>query len=422
MRVALVSFEYPPDSAYGGIATYVHQAAAILSERGHSVEVFASSRYRSGQFEERNHVVNWILENERGRFSEAVEPAFAQRHSACRFDVVESPEYHADGQKIRKRHPRLAHVVKLHTPSQLIESSGATRPTFRGWLRHHLYQARRCWGALASRSRPARWQTYHPDKLSPPGRYDYERTYAQSCDLIVSPSQALADWAVREWSILPSRIIVVANPYVPSPSLLDIPVGGAGSVVGYFGRLEQRKGIADLVEAVPLILQAEPGARFRFVGEASHYYGTSERFDAFIFRRLRKFRRAIEIVGACALEQMPQQYRVVDVCVFPSIWENFPNVCLEAMAGGRAIVASNAGGMAEMLEGGIHGALIPPRDPESIAAAVIRMLRSPQLREAVGSSARRRVLNAYSPERIGPQLERSYEAAIALCRNSGVAS
>jgi glycosyltransferase involved in cell wall biosynthesis len=111
---------------------------------------------------------------------------------------------------------------------------------------------------------------------------------------------------------------------------------------------------------------------------------------------------------------MPEQYAAVDICVFPSVWENFPNVCLEAMSAGRAIVASSAGGMAEMLEGGVHGILIPPCNPKVIAEGVIRLLRSRELRQALGASARQRVLSAYSLEKIGPQLEQSYEVAIAL--------
>jgi glycosyltransferase involved in cell wall biosynthesis len=231
--------------------------------------------------------------------------------------------------------------------------------------------------------------------------------------LVVSPSKALADWAIREWSIPSSQMMVVPNPYVPSERLLNIPIGGPGNVVGFFGRLEQRKGIADLIEAIPMILRSEPKTRFRFVGGFHNHSGTLERFDVYLKRRLKYFIGAIELVGACSLDQMPDQYRAVDVCIFPSVWENFPNVCLEAMAAGRAIVASSAGGMAEMLEGGVHGILVPPQKPKEIADAVIQMLRSPNLRRAMGISGRQRVLDTYGVEQIGAQLERSFEVAIA---------
>ena len=92
---------------------------------------------------------------------------------------------------------------------------------------------------------------------------------------------------------------------------------------------------------------------------------------------------------------MPAEYSRVDICVFPSYWDNFPNVCLEAMAGARAVVGSSAGGMAEMLADGA-GLLVEPRSPDQLADAVIRFLRSPELRRSCGEKARKVVLERYS--------------------------
>jgi glycogen(starch) synthase len=274
-------------------------------------------------------------------------------------------------------------------------------------------------GALRRFQKP-RYTAYRRFQSSFATFHSLERELARTCDLVVSPSQALADWALREWAIPAARTMVVPYPYTPSERLLRIPAGGTGKVVGYFGRLEERKGVADLIDAIPLILRAEPDARFRFVGRPLAYPGTAERYDLYLLRRLHRYRSAIEIVGPCPLDQMPEQYAAVDVCIFPSVWENFPNVCLEAMAAGRAIVASRAGGMAEMLEGGKHGILIPPRNAKAIAEGVVRMLRSSVLRQTMGAGARQRVLDAYSVEKIGPQLEQTYTTAISLSREKGL--
>ena len=147
-----------------------------------------------------------------------------------------------------------------------------------------------------------------------------------------------------------------------------------------------------MVEAIPGILRAEPGALFRFVGSPLRHPVTDESFDIFVLRRLNKFRRSIAMVGPVSLQEMPVEYGKVDVCVFPSIWENFPYVCLEAMSAARPVVASSAGGMAEMLDESC-GLLIPPNDPAAIAASVIRLIRSDDLRLQMGRSSRRRVLS-----------------------------
>ena len=90
------------------------------------------------------------------------------------------------------------------------------------------------------------------------------------------------------------------------------------------------------------------------------------------------------------------------------------------MSAGRAVIASSAGGMSEMLEGGKHGILIPPHSPELLAKAMVQLIRSPDLRKALGASARARVLSAYSAQKIGPLIERSYELAIGHAKNPGV--
>ncbi len=417
MRIAFISYEYPPDTAFGGIGTYTWQAAHLLAERGHSVEVFASSSKRAGCFEDGKTLLNLVGGTGREQFSKGVPAVFSDRHAFRKFDVVESPECGADGLQIRHLFPALPHVIKLHTPSELLDLVGRSRPRFSEWVRHNVLRSRMAFGALRRFQRP----TYEPYLASLPNLsqfYELERKLVENCDWVVSPSRAMLEWAVKNWSIVPACSTVVPNPYVPSEQLLRLPVGGAGKVIGFFGRLEERKGISDLIKAIPLIISAEPEARFRFVGRACSYPGTGEPFDIYLRRQLRRFRDSIELPGALPLEQMPQQYGGVAVCVFPSVWENFPNVCLEAMSAGRAIVASNAGGMGEMLQDGAHGILIPPRDPKAIADAVVCLLRSPELRQRLGTTARQRVLEAYSLERVGPQLEKSYSLAIARNRSS----
>ena len=129
-------------------------------------------------------------------------------------------------------------------------------------------------------------------------------------------------------------------------------------------------------------------------------------------RKIRKYSHLIDVCGHVSLDMMPKAYSEMSVCVFPSVWENFPNVCLEAMSAGRAIVATYTGGMAEMLDNGEAGVMIPPRNPMAIADAVINLLRSPEKCLTMGNNARQKVLEKYSDEKVGALLEKSYEKAI----------
>src|SRR6185369_13244206 len=100
MRIAFVSYEYPPDTADGGIATYVQQAAWMLRDCGHEVEVFAASRECTRTSRESGLSVHRILTENRQVFAEQIAPVFIRRHQAAPFDVLEGPDYNADASEI----------------------------------------------------------------------------------------------------------------------------------------------------------------------------------------------------------------------------------------------------------------------------------------------------------------------------------
>src|SRR5689334_17158524 len=117
MRVAFVSFEFPPDTRHGGIATYLDQAVRMLSQAGHDVEVFAGSRVRSGEEPSGGGIVHRIQAAEFAEFAEKVPAVVAGRHQCRPFDVVEAPEFQVEYRHLAREIPNLPLVVKLHTPT-----------------------------------------------------------------------------------------------------------------------------------------------------------------------------------------------------------------------------------------------------------------------------------------------------------------
>jgi glycosyltransferase involved in cell wall biosynthesis len=184
----------------------------------------------------------------------------------------------------------------------------------------------------------------------------------------------------------------------------------------FLGRLEVRKGVLELARAIPIILDQAPHTVFRFVGRSLPHPGTNEDLKAVLDRELGASARAVEFIDEIPYDRVAMAFADTDILVFPSAWENFPNVCLEAMAAARGVVGSSAGGMAEIIEDGQTGLLVPPRTPKAIAAAVIRLLEDPERRIAMGRAARTHVATAYSPEVIAPLQEASYRRAIAVHR------
>jgi glycosyltransferase involved in cell wall biosynthesis len=211
--------------------------------------------------------------------------------------------------------------------------------------------------------------------------------------------------------------VVIPNVFIAPDALLTVPVHTQTNLITCIGRLEARKGVIDLANAIPLVLQHFKDARFRFIGRSLPYPGTGEDVRDMLKRLLAPVSHAVEYVDGVPYDQVHRYYAESDICVLPSIWENFPNVCLEAMSAARGVVGSSAGGMAEMIDDGRTGLLIPPRNPRAIADAILCLLREPDRRMEMGRAARQHVRAAYAPEVIAPLQEASYVRAIARARD-----
>jgi glycosyltransferase involved in cell wall biosynthesis len=230
-------------------------------------------------------------------------------------------------------------------------------------------------------------------------------------DVVASPSAAMLEIMAVRWNLNRENLMTIPS-YVPPARLLAMPVETDTKVVSYFGRLETRKGVGELAAAIPLVLAEFPGATFRFVGRISMSPDGRRDYKTYIQDIVGRWRDRVEFTGFLPVEKMLDHYGMTDICVFPSRWENFPNVCLEAMAAGRGVVGSSAGGIPEMLDGGRVGLLVRPDSPAEIAAAILKLLKNPSERMCLGALARQRVLAEYNNDKIGALLEKSFATAI----------
>ncbi|MEY3869712.1 MAG: hypothetical protein RLZZ338_3603 [Cyanobacteriota bacterium] len=413
MKIAFISYEYPPDTADGGIATYVYQAAKMLSSRGHHVEVFTGSERRSGMETEEGVIVHRLLGNHRN-FIELVGDIFAERHQEVKFDILEGPDCLAESRTAVAKVPDIPLVVKLHTPAILLLKLNYSEPDLQKKIIFFLKSLRHlqipAWGYNPEFNR----HRQHALRLN-----KIERLHALDADEIVSPSQDLGQKMMAEWGLNPELVTCVPYPYTPLEKLLEIPVNTQTQVVTFIGRLEVRKGVIDFVNAIPLILRHHPQVKFKLVGSVEPSPIPHINMQEYLEQILQSAINSVEFVGGVSPEKIPNILAQTDICVFPSLWENFPCVCLEAMAAGRGIVGSNAGGMLDMLDGGRVGKLVSPRQPQQIADAVCDLLTNPQLRITLGQAAREHLLRTYNAHRISELQEASYQRAIAHRKKMG---
>lgn len=410
MRIALISYEYPADTPFGGIATYTCQAARLLLKRGHEVEVFAGSNKRDGEMYLDGVIVHLVREVSRYDFAVKAAYAFEKQHLYKPFDVVEAPELYAESRKILELVPDIPLVIRMHTPNLMLWKLARPRRGMREVLWDLFQQCRDLPWYLKRHHRLPDIRLVSPE-ISFAQYHDLiENACARQADQVIALFPGMQEFLVNVWQIPPQRVVVLANPFEPHPDLLAIPSGTCPYTISFIGRMEVRKGILDWLEAIPLIAAHYPAARFRFVG-ASSTLPNGKNIIAYAQSKLRGIMDRLEFTGHVPPDQMPHEYARTGIVVAPSLWENYPYACLEAMAAGRAVVGSSAGGMAVMLEGGA-GILVKPRKPSQLVKAIGTLLDSPHTQKSLGERARSKVVDDHSPSIIGQRMEQIYEQAI----------
>lgn len=163
------------------------------------------------------------------------------------------------------------------------------------------------------------------------------------------------------------------------------------------------KGHTDLIGAASLVAGNVPDVLFLLVGRDA---GTLE--ACMRLSREKGLEHSVRFLGS--RQDVPDLIRASDLFVHPSHEEGFSNAILEAMAGGKPVVAYDVGGNPEAIRDGETGHLVPLRLPEALADAMLRLLRNPERRNDMGEKGRERAATRFSVERMVHEMETLYES------------
>lgn len=154
-------------------------------------------------------------------------------------------------------------------------------------------------------------------------------------------------------------------------------------LVGCVGNLRPVKGHTYLIKAAQQVIKVFPKAHFVFIGigESKESLATEAK-DAGIENN-------IHFLGI--KKDIPAMLAIMDICALPSLSEGFSNALLEYMAAGKPIVATAVGGNVDVIEHEKNGLLVPPKDPQALAEAVIRLLKEKEFAAALAANARKTV-------------------------------
>jgi glycosyltransferase involved in cell wall biosynthesis len=244
----------------------------------------------------------------------------------------------------------------------------------------------------------------------------------QFTDVLICVSQSEMTLA-QQYRIAPTeRLVLVENTvdaYRFAPTLgpaaaraaltCTLGINPARFVVGYVGRLARQKGLEYLIRAARQVVTAVKNIQFVLVGE-----GELERA---VRQIVVKFHLEDRIMLAGYRPDIPQVLSALDVLVLPSLYEGLPYTLMEGMAAGCAVVATDVGGNRDLIQHGKTGLLIPPRDVNALADALIRLLLAPDEREWLGRAALAMARSRPAPEQTVRQTIRLYGETLEMKRS-----
>lgn len=190
---------------------------------------------------------------------------------------------------------------------------------------------------------------------------------------------------------------------------LGVP-DGAPLVLGV-GRMVTKKGFHFLLEGLPELLSRHPDAHFCLAGEGDLLEAFRERTSEWSGR--------VHLPGIVLRDTLPDLYRAADLFVLPAVHDakgnvdGLPNVILEAMASGLAVVASGISGIPQAVEDGVNGALVPEQEPAALREALSSLLASPDRAAEMGARSRRKAVDELTWGAVSDRYRASYQAGLA---------
>jgi glycogen(starch) synthase len=209
-----------------------------------------------------------------------------------------------------------------------------------------------------------------------------ERWLVEEVDRIVTCSAHMRGEVGRVFGVEEGLVEMIPNQVDMAAYGRAVPARNGRPTLLFAGRLEYEKGVQTLLEAIPLVARDLPWARLRVVGRGT-YAGELRRRTGELGLEGR-----VRFDGFVDAERLRELYLSSDAVVVPSLYEPFGLVALEAMASGVPVVASDTGGLRELVEDEVTGLRFPPGDHAALARTVVRVLSDPDLARRLGREGR----------------------------------
>jgi glycosyltransferase involved in cell wall biosynthesis len=342
--------------------------------------------------------------------------AFRERHQQKPFDVLECGELKAEGSWAARWVKDVAFVVRLHSPSVILNRYLDFPLTPWSYAKKIFFQITVALGAWR-RGLPLPPIYLEPFAFSWNQLADFEeRAMAQSADMVLVMNEEMARFASGAWGIEKDAVKIRPNPFFPKDSKISASVSEQ-KVLGFIGRFEPRKGVLELAKALCQVLPDFPDWKVKIAGSSTGSCISGTDPAAVVKKMLALFGNQIEFQDRIEPSDVPDWLASVSLCVFPSIWETFSYVTLEAAQAGKAIIGTRTGAVPEILDEGRAGLIVPPEDVKALAEALRKLMADEELRAKLGAAAQRRFEERFHPDRVTGEILEVYREAMERAKN-----
>ena len=361
MHLIYLCNEYPPYS-HGGIGVKYQRIARELAQQGWHVGVVGvypiASRIAEDDTGVKVYRLPGVYKHGPAALINAhrINRCLRQIHQESPIDIIESQEA---GLAFR---PRLIHVKKV------IRMSGG----------HTFF-------SVELGKKPRFWR-HLLDKIS----FSKADAFCAVSHYVAETTRILLNMGETEITILPNP--VDTTQFKPQPEIAE-----EDGAILFVGTITEKKGVRQLIQAMPIIKSAVPNVNLFVVGRDTVDPHTGRSYTASLKSLLSEAnKKDVQFVGPVPNHEVKTWIARSQVCVYPSHMEAQGIVVIEGMASGKAVVASKLGPGPELIEDNVHGLLCDPYDPNDIAEKVINLLKNKYLREKLGQAARNRAMKEFS--------------------------
>jgi starch synthase len=407
MRVIILTPEYPP-LMWGGVGTHVQQLAVTLSQRGHEVHAFCFAPYRVPDAFDRGVSIHYVS------------PATITRATVPSFDAI----YEVNDQCVTLLRQMFGstshqpHILHLHGWYGTWAALELKRQF--GWpvvlTAHGVHRDHRIAGEEWSRQ-PELEQMFEKQHLA-----------IQTADRIIAVSEFVRTELLEQYNLPDGRVEVIWNGLDPGSfqvngtaavdrSLIDLCLKRLKSekLILFAGRVVVEKGVLGLLRAAAQMLSQRRDVFFVISGEILvPSYG--KLITSFISND-ELLKNHVIITGKLSRPSLPILYQQASLVVIPSLYEPFGYVALEAMAYRKPIIASNVGGLPEIVEHNRTGILVPVEkssdgyvdiDSAAWSDAMIRIWDDPVFARRIGENGYTKLITTFTAKHMAENVEHLY--------------